>query len=117
MVVVPGKVGLPVHDRAGEAGIRFDTEGPKPQCDYNLIFGTENRKYGEHDVTAEPQFVDPANGDYRLKPGSPGIDAGVTIEAIGADLRGVKRPQGKACDVGAYELEQPPADAGDKVNP
>lgn len=89
-----------------DAGIRFDTEGPKPDCDYNMMFGTENRKYGEHDSTAEPQFVDAEGGDFRLKPGSPGVDAGVTIEAIGADLRGVKRPQGKAYDVGAYELEQ-----------
>ena len=89
-----------------DAGIRFDTKGPKPDCDYNVIFSTENRKYGKHDITAEPQFVDPDNGDFRLKPGSPGVDAGVTIEAIGTDLRGVKRPQGKAYDVGAYELEQ-----------
>ncbi|MBN2583173.1 MAG: right-handed parallel beta-helix repeat-containing protein [Planctomycetes bacterium] len=98
-----------------DAGIRFDTEGPKPQCDYNMIFGTENRKYGEHDFTAEPQFVDPANGDFRLKPGSPGIDTGMTVEAIDADLRGVKRPQGKAYDVGAFETEQaePAAGAGE----
>jgi len=104
--------------KKGDAGIRFDTKGPKPQCDYNVIFGTENRKYGEHDVTAEPQFVDPEKGDFRLKPGSPGIDAGVTIEAIGTDLRGTKRPQGKAYDVGAYELEQaaPPGGSAGKGN-
>jgi len=88
-----------------DAGIRFDTQGPKPNCDYNLIFGTENRKYGEHDVTAEPQFVDPDKGDFRLKPGSPGIDAGIEI-GIKTDLLGTKRPQGKAPDVGAYETKE-----------
>ena len=56
-------------------------------------------------------FVDPAKGDYRLKPGSPGIDAGVKIEAIGADLRGVERPQGKAYDIGAYEMKDDEAQA------
>ena len=87
-----------------DAGIRFDTQGPMPDCDYNLFFGTPNRQYGEHDFTAEPEFVDPENGDFRLKAGSPGIDAGMAIEAIETDLRGVKRPQGKGYDVGAYEF-------------
>ncbi len=92
--------------KAPDAGIRFDTEGPKPDCDHNLIFGTQNRKYGPNDITAEPQFVDPDNGDFRLKPGSPGIDAGATIEEIKTDLRGKPRPAGKAYDVGAYESDE-----------
>ncbi|HOI53817.1 MAG TPA: right-handed parallel beta-helix repeat-containing protein [Phycisphaerae bacterium] len=99
-----------------DAGIRFDTQGARPQCDYNMLFGTENRKYGQRDVIAEPQFVDPDRGDFRLRPNSPGIDAGVTIEAVGTDLRGVKRPQGRAYDVGCYETEaaSPAADASGK---
>jgi hypothetical protein len=85
----------------------------KIDCDYNMFWGCKNRRYGQHDFTAEPQFVDPDNGDFRLKPGSPGIDAGTTIEAIKTDLRGIPRPRGKAFDVGAYELDpnQPPAAA------
>ena len=98
--------------KSGDSGVRIDSEGSKGVCDYNMIFGTENRKYGEHDFVAEPQFVDPDKGDFRLKPGSPGIDAGITIEAVGADLRGVKRPQGKAYDVGCYELKQAAEAAG-----
>jgi hypothetical protein len=92
--------------KPAESGVRIDTKGPKGVCDYNLLFGCLNRGYGEHDFVAEPQFVDPDNGDFRLKPGSPGIDAGVTIEAIDVDLGGVKRPQGKGYDVGCYELKQ-----------
>ena len=88
-----------------DAGIRFDTPGPKPDCDNNLIYGSANREYGPNDFTAEPQFVDPDNGDFRLKPGSPGIDAGATIEAIKTDILGTPRPQGKAFDIGAYELK------------
>jgi hypothetical protein len=75
-------------------------------CDNNMIWGCKNRKYGPNDFTAEPQFVDPENGDYRLKPGSPGIDAGATIEEIKTDLTGTPRPQGEAYDVGAYETVQ-----------
>jgi CSLREA domain-containing protein len=43
-----------------------------------------------------------------LLTGSPAIDAGVCTDAANAtlstDQRGVSRPQGSACDIGAYEL-------------
>jgi hypothetical protein len=38
-----------------------------------------------------------------LLPGSPAIDAGVTVPGVTADQRGVPRPQGKAPDIGAFE--------------
>lgn len=38
-----------------------------------------------------------------LLPGSPAIDAGNPPEAPAADQRGVPRPVGKACDIGAFE--------------
>jgi len=91
--------------KPSESGIRIDFGGDKSFADHNLFHGCVNRGYGKNDVTAEPQFVDPANGDYRLKPGSPGIDAGTTIEAVKTDVRGVERPQGKGYDIGAYEYD------------
>jgi len=39
---------------------------------------------------------------HALLPGSPAIDAGAACPAT--DQRGVTRPQGGACDIGAYEL-------------
>lgn len=90
---------------AGESGIA-NYSHPKVtiDCDYNLIFGCKNRGYGQHDITAEPQFVDPDKGDFRLKPGSPGIDMGVDV-GLKTDLEGTPRPQGKAPDIGAFELK------------
>jgi len=104
------------HDRRphggpdAESGIRIDDslDADAVDCDYNLFHGCLNREYGEHDFTAEPRFVDPANGDFRLKDGSPGIDAGTPIKAVATDLRGVKRPQGDGWDVGAYEWTATP---------
>lgn len=93
--------------KGAESGIRFDQDAwtALAQFSNNLIFGYKNRGYSPTDFVAEPQFVDPDNGDFRLKPGSPGIDAGDTIEEIKTDLRGKPRPAGKAFDVGAYEWD------------
>ena len=47
-------------------------------------------------------FVDPDNGDYRLRPGSPAIDAGTDV-GTDHDFGGNPVPQGKAPDIGAFE--------------
>jgi hypothetical protein len=49
-------------------------------------------------------FRDVMKEDLHVVAGSPAIDAGLTAEGIGAYLDGVKRPVGKAPDVGAYEF-------------
>jgi len=51
-------------------------------------------------------FADAEKGNYRLKPGSPAIDAGVdTSSVVKTDIEGTPRPQGKAFDIGAYEAK------------
>jgi hypothetical protein len=52
---------------------------------------------------------DPAQGIYPLLPSSPAIDAGNPATCLATDQRGVTRPQGARCDIGAFELE---ADGG-----
>jgi hypothetical protein len=55
-------------------------------------------------VVDATSFVDPGAGhDYRLRPGSPAVDAGVTLPAVRHDRAGTSRPQGRAYDIGAYE--------------
>ena len=58
-----------------------------------------------HSMTADPMFVDAEGGGLRLQPASPCIDAGVGV-GVDADFIGVPRPQGRAPDIGAYELQQ-----------
>ncbi|MEX0330647.1 MAG: right-handed parallel beta-helix repeat-containing protein [Puniceicoccaceae bacterium] len=53
---------------------------------------------GEHSVFADPVFVDPDNGDYHLKPGSPGIDAG--DPEWGYEMEPI--PAGGRLNAGAY---------------
>jgi len=67
-------------------------------------------------IATNPQLVTPiaANGGptptHLLQAGSPAIDAGACV--LPKDQRGIPRPQGPACDLGAVEIEvpTPPAD-------
>ncbi|MFC1738613.1 hypothetical protein ACFL1G_06160 [Planctomycetota bacterium] len=59
------------------------------EMDYNVYYGTgplsdsagnlaqwQEQGFGKHSVFADPMFVDPANGDYRVKDGSPALKLG-----------------------------------------
>lgn len=46
---------------------------------------------------------------HALEPGSPAINAGDNASCPDTDQRGVERPQGANCDIGAYEFEFGPA--------
>ncbi len=58
---------------------------------------------GEHATSGDPLFVDPANGDFHLQPGSPCINAGTDV-GIEMDAEGTAIPHGEAPDIGAYEF-------------
>jgi hypothetical protein len=67
---------------------------------------------GTGNISADPQLVDPANGDFRLKPTSPCIDAGCFVPGLSYDFEGNPRPyiatmeprgDGSHFDIGADE--------------
>ena len=53
----------------------------------------------------DPQFIDPANADWRVNATSPAVDLGDLVGDITVDIRGRTRPLGKGYDAGAYEYE------------
>lgn len=62
---------------------------------------------GSHDTSADPHFVAPESGDYRLAAGSPCIDVASSTIAPAADKDGIARPWGAGVDMGAYEYFVP----------
>jgi parallel beta-helix repeat protein len=58
----------------------------------------------DHNLSADPLFVDVSTGDLRLQAGSPAINAGATLTELTTDKDGVVRPQGSSYDIGAYEF-------------
>jgi hypothetical protein len=48
-----------------------------------------------------------AGNGYRPRAGSPAIDAGTTTGAPRLDFAGIRRPQGRRIDIGAFEWQPP----------
>jgi len=65
--------------------------------------------WGENNISGDPMFVNPAEGDYRPQPGSPCIDAGENSVCGPDDTDLLGKPRimygGKSetVDIGAYE--------------
>jgi len=59
--------------------------------------------YDIHSIVASPDEVFVSSIDYHLKPGSPAIDAGLTLPGVTEDIEGTPRPQGEAYDIGVFE--------------
>ena len=56
-----------------------------------------------NNLTSDPMFANVSAGDFRLRPGSPAIDAGRVLQVVTTDFAGVTRPQGSTHDIGAME--------------
>jgi parallel beta-helix repeat protein len=95
-------------------GIVHGTSSFTGVADYNDVYGNTTDYSGvfpgPHDLSADPMFVDTANGNYALEPGSPAADAGTNADAPNTDVDGLARPQdgdgdgAAVVDMGAHEL-------------
>ncbi|MBI4556316.1 MAG: hypothetical protein HY706_01915 [Candidatus Hydrogenedentes bacterium] len=81
---------------------------PTKDITFSLIAGGYE---GTGNLDTDPLFVDPENGDLRLRAESPCIDTATAEGAPETDIRGVTRPQGAGFDMGAYEYLS--SDTGD----
>jgi CSLREA domain-containing protein len=75
----------------------------------NLDDGNSCSLESSTDITNTAALVSPlvAEGGtllHRILPGSPAINTGTCVAGITVDQRGVARPQGPECDIGAFEL-------------
>jgi uncharacterized repeat protein (TIGR01451 family) len=79
-----------------------------PTIDFNDVWNNHGGDYsgiipGPHDISADPAWVDPANGDFHLSSGSPCINAGDPVNFPATDIDGDPRPLGSASDIGVDE--------------
>ena len=91
-------------------------DGNKAQItgEKNLWFGAGNGPgQTSVNINADPQFIDLGKFDFHLRGSSPARDAGTTVlpnnpfavsNGRATDKDGLARPQGKAFDLGAYEV-------------
>ncbi len=105
-----------VYDNATSEGYVNDWKGNKPASAnmYNCAFTAEtitesmNSTYANLVALSSGDFVDAANGDYRLVSGSAAQDAGATDsrpDASAIDLDGNPRTSGQV-DIGCYEHQK-----------
>jgi len=78
---------------------------------FNLESGTDCGFAASGDQQSKDPMLGPlqnAGGPTDTRPllaGSPALNAGRTATCLSTDQRGVPRPQGPACDIGAYEAQ------------
>jgi hypothetical protein len=80
------------------AGFAFSANTELLTNDYGKIIGTP--LISTNNLSVNPQFVDPDNGDFHLSAGSPLIGISTLLE--GVDLEGNPHPTSGKQDLGAY---------------
>ena len=103
-------VALNTSVSAGQENCSADQGATITSLGNNIESGTECGFNAPGDLQGTNPLLGPlqnAGGPTDTRPllsGSPAIDAGNNATCLPADQRGVPRPQGLRCDIGAYEL-------------
>jgi len=74
--------------------------------DYNIYYTGSVKEGGSNSKTANPLFIDAANGNFRLQSNSPAINAGTINSITGStyDILNNPRIKNGRTDCGAYEI-------------
>ena len=86
--------------------------------DYNCYFTRSGETPGKNSIIADPLFEDVAKHNFRLLPGSPCIDAGVTLPGVARDFEGTELYSGgeenadSLPDIGAFEFVRATQETG-----
>ena len=110
IVVEAGQVNL-VNSIIVNHKVGVQQQGGQVQTSRNLYFDNGQDELGNisssnNHLTADPRFVDAANGNYRLQADSPAVGQAFADFSPTVDRRGVHRPQGNGPDIGAYEFDE-----------
>jgi len=87
----------------------FNSDGLLTSSGHNLDSGNTCRFGSPGDLTITDPLLGPLHDNggptltHALLPGSPAIDHADHLQCPPVDQRGVSRPQGSGCDIGAYE--------------
>ncbi len=98
---------------AKNGGANCDPLTPLVSNGHNLDDGTSCGFSSMGDISNVPAILgllQDNGGDtftHALLPGSPALEAGDDATCLPVDQRGISRPQGLHCDMGAYEAENP----------
>lgn len=80
----------------------------------SILPSTQVNFEGENNLTQNPIFWNPAAGDFRLQPASPGVNSGNNnFTTMDLDLAGNERIQGGTVDRGCYESDYADVCPGD----
>lgn len=104
-----GSIVIPTADLAGfesDYNVVMDRFSADGDSSVITLAAWQALGYDTHSFISTPDqlFVNVAAGDYRLREGSPAINAGTPLADVPNDLNGNARPIGPAYDIGSYEF-------------
>lgn len=98
------------------ASPKKDPDAKGHKSDYNLFWGsnpvngfsnleqwTQDSGFDGHSITERPDVPFGLDGNFELPSTSAAVDAGILVEQVKVDRRGVARPVGKGVDIGPFE--------------